>query len=153
MLTFRTSATAALLALTLFAVYSAGERQPQELVAALATIPEQVAGWKSISTSKLDQETENVLSASDYLYRTYEKDGHQADFFVAYYAMQRAGEAMHSPRNCLPGGGWEIWKYDTISIPVEGREVEIVSYFQISQPPPGRQLRGECIASPARCMA
>ncbi|MEZ5363176.1 MAG: EpsI family protein [Bryobacterales bacterium] len=129
MLTFRTSATAALLALTLFAVYSAGEREPQNLVEPLATIPEDIDGWKTIASSRLDAETENVLSASDYLYRTYEKDGQQADFFVAYYAMQRAGEAMHSPRNCLPGGGWEIWKYDTIGIPVEGREVQINRYW------------------------
>jgi len=27
---------------------------------------------------------------------------------VAYYASQRAGESAHSPRSCLPGGGWVI---------------------------------------------
>jgi EpsI family protein len=27
---------------------------------------------------------------------------------VAYYASQRKGESAHSPRSCIPGGGWEI---------------------------------------------
>src|SRR5262249_53595478 len=26
----------------------------------------------------------------------------------AYYASQRTGQAAHSPRSCLPGGGWRI---------------------------------------------
>lgn len=129
MLTFRTSATAAMLALTLFAVYSAGKREPQDLMQPLSTISEDIDGWKAVGSSKLDEETENILSASDYLYRTYEKDGARADFFIAYYAMQRAGEAMHSPRNCLPGSGWEIWKYDTVDLPVDGGTVAINKYW------------------------
>jgi EpsI family protein len=30
------------------------------------------------------------------------------NFYVAYYASQRKGESAHSPRSCIPGGGWEI---------------------------------------------
>jgi exosortase D (VPLPA-CTERM-specific) len=30
------------------------------------------------------------------------------NLYVAYYASQRTGEAAHSPRSCLPGGGWQI---------------------------------------------
>lgn len=30
------------------------------------------------------------------------------DLYVAYYASQRTGGAAHSPRSCLPGGGWRI---------------------------------------------
>jgi exosortase D (VPLPA-CTERM-specific) len=30
------------------------------------------------------------------------------NLYVAYYASQRTGEAAHSPRSCLPGGGWRI---------------------------------------------
>ena len=29
-------------------------------------------------------------------------------FYVAYYASQRSGDSAHSPRSCLPGGGWEM---------------------------------------------
>jgi EpsI family protein len=30
------------------------------------------------------------------------------NFYVAYYGSQRAGASAHSPRSCLPGGGWRI---------------------------------------------
>ena len=30
------------------------------------------------------------------------------NFYVAYYESQRKGEAVHSPRSCIPGDGWEI---------------------------------------------
>jgi len=30
------------------------------------------------------------------------------NLYVAYYASQRTGQAAHSPRSCLPGGGWRI---------------------------------------------
>jgi EpsI family protein len=118
-----------LLALTLFAVYSAGKREPQELTRPLSTLPETIDGWVSIQEGKLDEQTEAVLSASDYIYRAYQKDDRRVDMFVAFYAMQRAGEAMHSPKNCLPGSGWEIWNYDTVNLPVEGPPVEVNKYW------------------------
>ena len=30
------------------------------------------------------------------------------NFYIAYYGSQRAGASIHSPRSCIPGGGWEI---------------------------------------------
>jgi EpsI family protein len=30
------------------------------------------------------------------------------NFYVAYYSSQRKGESAHSPRTCIPGGGWQI---------------------------------------------
>ena len=30
------------------------------------------------------------------------------NLYVAYYASQRSGQSAHSPRSCLPGGGWRI---------------------------------------------
>ncbi len=32
--------------------------------------------------------------------------------YVAYYASQRSGQSVHSPRSCLPGGGWRIQELD-----------------------------------------
>ena len=36
------------------------------------------------------------------------QDRRPVNFYVAYYASQRKGESAHSPRSCIPGGGWEI---------------------------------------------
>lgn len=129
MISWRTGVTVSLLALTWVAVFCAGEREPEELQRPLSSLPEEIDGWTAIQDAKLDQQTESVLKASDYVYRSYQKDGRRADMFVAFYAMQRAGETMHSPKNCLPGGGWEIWNYDTVEIPVENESVEVNKYW------------------------
>ena len=129
MTSWRTAATAGMLALTLFTVYSAGKREPEQLAQPLSTIPNQIGEWTSVEDAKLDRETEAVLKASDYLYRSYVSEAGQVNMFMAFYAMQRAGEAMHSPKNCLPGSGWEIWNYDTVELPVEGTTVEINKYW------------------------
>ena len=34
------------------------------------------------------------------------------NLYIAYYNSQRKGEAVHSPRACLPGGGWQLSDFD-----------------------------------------
>src|ERR1035441_4226261 len=40
----------------------------------------------------------------------------------------RAGETMHSPKNCLPGSGWEIWRQDSTTVQVQGHPTRINKY-------------------------
>jgi EpsI family protein len=47
------------------------------------------------------------------------------ELLIAYYAQQRAGESMHSPKHCLPGAGWEISDFGSIDIPVNGRKFRV----------------------------
>ena len=35
------------------------------------------------------------------------RDGRSLWLYIGYWATQRKGAQIHSPRNCLPGGGWE----------------------------------------------
>ena len=35
-------------------------------------------------------------------------DAAPVNFYVAYYNSQRSGASIHSPRSCMPGGGWQI---------------------------------------------
>ena len=51
-----------------------------------------------------------ALKLDDYLNADYLGDhsGKTVNFYVAYYASQRKGASAHSPRSCIPGGGWEI---------------------------------------------
>ncbi len=39
------------------------------------------------------------------------------DLYVAYYASQRTGQAIHSPSSCLPGGGWRIQQFGQRTLP------------------------------------
>ena len=36
------------------------------------------------------------------------REGKPINLYVAYYGSQRKGSSPHSPRVCIPGGGWEI---------------------------------------------
>ncbi|WP_240342557.1 exosortase C-terminal domain/associated protein EpsI [Methylococcus sp. EFPC2] len=46
------------------------------------------------------------------------KAGSIVNFYSAYYASQRKGESIHSPRSCIPGGGWEIGSHEVV--PLDG---------------------------------
>ena len=43
-------------------------------------------------------------------------DGLPVNLYVAYYRSQRNGLSVHSPRLCLPGGGWQIKKFDQVAL-------------------------------------
>jgi EpsI family protein len=93
--------------------------------------PDALGEWKLASTSTLTESIEKILLADDYLLKTYrDPSGKQADLFVAYYRSQRAGESMHSPKNCLPGSGWMPTVNDTVVLQKDsqGKEIRINRY-------------------------
>jgi len=68
-----------------------------------------------------------VLRPTSYLSRFYTGDNKRLGLFIAYYDRQTAGGTLHSPRNCLPGSGWEIWQQNSLKIPAAG-DVSINRY-------------------------
>lgn len=74
-----------------------------------ATFPSELGGWKGARDS-IEQVYLDVLRLTDYVMMNYVKGGERApvNFYTAYYSSQRAGESAHSPRSCIPGGGWKI---------------------------------------------
>src|SRR2546425_396915 len=75
----------------------------------LSGFPVQIGAWRLGQEGYVDEETKSVLRADDMLNRTYASRTWQArvSLFVAFFRSQRAGQAPHSPKNCLPGAGWE----------------------------------------------
>lgn len=95
----------------------------------LSAFPDQVGNWSLLSQPAMTPDVVQVLNADDYTLRIYQNpQGAQAQFFVAYYRTQRAGESMHSPKNCLPGAGWEPIRSDTIPFPTAGGDARINRY-------------------------
>ena len=43
--------------------------------------------------------------------------GRHVNLYIAYYNSQRKGEAVHSPRSCLPGGGWQMRDFGQRELP------------------------------------
>ena len=73
-----------------------------------STFPMQVGNWQG-KGDRLEQIYIDTLKFDDYIIADFVDKGQQPiNFYVAYYASQRKGESAHSPRTCIPGGGWQI---------------------------------------------
>lgn len=57
---------------------------------------------------QIDARTLDVLQASQTLNRQYFQGEDKYWLFVGYFAQQRFGSQIHSPRHCYPGSGWNI---------------------------------------------
>jgi EpsI family protein len=73
----------------------------------LQQVPEQIGDWTGTDIP-IDLETLDVLGHGDFLHRSYQDESERPDLelFIAYFRSQRAGDTIHSPKNCLPGSGW-----------------------------------------------
>jgi exosortase D (VPLPA-CTERM-specific) len=59
------------------------------------------------------------LELDDYVLADYREagDGQAVNFYSAYYQSQDNSRAIHSPHDCIPGGGWEITKFEERVVP------------------------------------
>jgi exosortase D (VPLPA-CTERM-specific) len=92
--------------------------QPRQ---AFATYPMQVAGWHGRPAS-LEPIYLQALQLSDYLLADFTRDPAEppVNIYVAWYDSQRAGQSAHSPRTCMPGGGWTITDFQQVTLAVTG---------------------------------
>ncbi len=66
----------------------------------------------------IEERVLDKLLLSDYILADYHRSGDvmPINLYVAYYGSQRTGAAIHSPRSCIPGGGWEITDLKQIEV-------------------------------------
>jgi EpsI family protein len=84
----------------------------------LASFPGTLGPWTGTDVPIAPDALE-VLGSGDFLLRVYQNAAVRqpyVDLFIAYFASQRTGDTIHSPKHCLPGAGW---------FPVESRRVTI----------------------------
>jgi len=84
----------------------------------LATVPADFGGWHLKQEGVVEQEVIDILKADDLLNRVYGSGPREAGLFVAAFRTQRTGKTPHSPKNCLPGSGWEPLASGEVSIDV-----------------------------------
>jgi EpsI family protein len=83
----------------------------------LSGLPMQIGDWHGRS-ERLDRIYIDALKLDDYVVAEYTGPaGAPVELYVAYYASQRKGASVHSPRTCIPGGGWEIRSLEQRAIP------------------------------------
>ena len=77
-------------------------------------IPREYVGWQGEDVV-ISEDEQRVAGMTEYVMRRHSPPDAAGDaaaaaafsVYVGYYESQSQGKTIHSPKNCLPGGGWE----------------------------------------------
>lgn len=87
----------------------------------LTLFPMELGTWGGKPTT-LDPAIVQALGMTDYVLADYMPQGKPGyapvNLYVAYYATQKFGTQVHSPRLCIPGGGWAFESERRVAIPM-----------------------------------
>lgn len=101
--------TIALLVATAAANYSFSRPEAQIARQPLKQFPSTIGEWQMIGEQAIDEKAMAVLLVDDYLMRSYRNaKGDIVNLYIGYFRTQKEGKQVHSPRQCLPGAGWNI---------------------------------------------
>jgi EpsI family protein len=80
------------------------------------------------------EQERKIAGMSDYVMRSYTRDSLDAfSIYVGYYDYQAQGKTIHSPKNCLPGAGWEQMAGGTIPVASEGKTVQVNRFLMANK--------------------
>jgi len=87
---------------------SVQRQQSMPLRGSLESLPRQLGIYTGYD-QKIGADEQAVAGMSDYVLRIFATPDTVSAFsvYVGYYEQQTQGRTIHSPRNCLPGAGWE----------------------------------------------
>ncbi|MEM8770234.1 MAG: VPLPA-CTERM-specific exosortase XrtD [Pseudomonadota bacterium] len=79
-----------------------------------ASLPSEFPGWRT-DIRPMDPTVAEVLGADDTIVMNlFSPEDDPYNLYVAYLEAQRDGRSWHSPRQCIPGGGWQISSHDIL---------------------------------------
>lgn len=118
-----------LLALGALLLMGVDRQQAMPLRAPLAGIPSEILGYQGIDRP-VTLEEQKVAGMNSFVLREYLADSVAAfSVYVGYYEQQMQGHTIHSPRNCLPGAGWEPLEVTQRTIALDGARVSVQRYL------------------------
>ncbi|MEO8333657.1 MAG: exosortase C-terminal domain/associated protein EpsI [bacterium] len=109
-------------------LFSTRSQKEVPLVGSLETV---LPTWGdyTVKAQTISPEERKIAGMSDYVARMYSKDSTIAfTTYVGYYDRQTQGKSMHSPRNCLPGAGWEILRAESGTVTAGGTAHTVNKY-------------------------
>lgn len=120
-----------LLAATSFVLKARSRNEVLPPHQSLSAFPMQIANRQAIDRPMSSGELE-VLGPGEFLLRDYVSMSGEppVNLYVAFFPSQRMGDAIHSPKNCLPGSGWAPIKSEHISVQrSDGSPISINRYI------------------------
>ena len=89
-----------------------------------------IGSYRTVKEFPFDEATLKVLGVTDYTNRVYVSPAlGDLGLYIGYFRTQRTGATIHSPKNCLPGAGWQptVSEIYQLSLP-DGRKVPVNLY-------------------------
>ena len=112
--------------------------------------PSKIDVWHS-KDLPYDPEVVKEIGADDYTNREYFGGSRPIELYIGYYKDQRSGDVIHSPKNCLPGSGWEPVRSARIQIGSPEKPVTVNEYVVQQRDRPGFGSLSVPDARPNRC--
>ena len=111
---------------------TSGMQRTMPLRVPLTTIPTVLLGSVGRDLA-VNAEEIRVAGVTNWLYRTYQQDGlPEFSLYVGYYPDQQEGKSIHSPKNCLPGAGWDALDATRLELPTTGGSPIRVNRFVVA---------------------
>lgn len=122
-----------------------------------AALPLEFEGWTH-RVRPIDNEIAEIIAADDTIVIDLEDpDGNVFNVYTAYLTARRDGRSWHSPRQCIPGGGWQVTDLsiidksegpDAVPFPynrmvIENRGIRQIVYYWYDQR--GRKFANEYV--------
>lgn len=123
-----------LCALTWYAMQSTAEVRPVPIRQSLSTFPHTIGAYSLSNSFQSSAEVIEMLGVDDYIQYNYNSpDGRRINLYVGYYQAVGVQGGYHSPRNCIPGGGWGIDRIEErkLDAGIEGQDTSTVSEMLI----------------------
>ncbi len=91
-------------------------QRPVPIKRSLKEFPARIDGFSLTRTDRMDPKVEKILGVDEYLMGRYCRGQQCIDLYVGFFEEQQEGAMIHSPKHCMPGGGW---------LPVEDRIISL----------------------------
>ena len=117
-------------ALLVLQLRSTGEAVP--IRKSLDSFPATLGEWQGRRGTIFGADILDKLKLKDYVMRDYGNGaGRGLNLYIGYWDTQRKGAVIHSPKNCLPGVGWEPIEtsFLTIALPAPHPPITVNRYL------------------------
>jgi len=118
----RTIAFAAVLIFTFMITEFASRSEIVEPKRSFDDFPQTIGKWQG-KKEQFDPEIYDVLGVDDSVLMNFRSpDNRHVNVYVGFYQSQKEGDLIHSPKNCMPGAGWNIVDTRLEQVELEGSQ-------------------------------
>jgi EpsI family protein len=132
MMSLRASVAAVVLVGGIFATHSLKPKAAPGLERPLNEFPSTIGSLRS-EDRPFEQQIVRAIGADDYINRIYLDSSPPVELYIGYYKDQRSGDKIHSPKNCLPGSGWDPVHATRVQIGTVNGTSVIVNGYLVAQ--------------------